>query len=103
MVEFLKLYHLATFERGGAGQCLYMLLLEDPAIKTTMRRACVLGMDAGQGAAAFAALYLWLYWERKNAKAAYASFAAEYPQIREVENVDDFEHALLEIGELHVW
>jgi len=80
-----------------------MLLIEDPDIKYTMRRACVLVMEAGHVEAAFTALYLWLYWERKNAKATYASFVAEPPEIREVENVEDFERALREAGELHLW
>lgn len=103
VVEFLKLCPLSTFERGAAGQCLYMLLIEDPKIKDTMRSACVLAMEAGHGEAAFAALYLWLYWERKDAQTAYASFAAEHPEIREVENVEDFEDVLSEAGELHLW
>jgi hypothetical protein len=103
IVEFLKLCPLPTFERGAAGQCLYMLLLEDPKIKDTMRSACVFAMEAGHGETAFTALYLWLYWERKNARTAYASFAAKHPAIREVENVEDFEDVLLEAGELHLW
>lgn len=103
VVEFLKLSPLATFERGAQGQCLYMLLIEDPKIKDTMRRACILAMEAGHDEAAFTALYLWLYWERKNAKAAYASFAREYPEIRKVANVEDFEDVLLEGGEVHLW
>jgi hypothetical protein len=103
VVEFLKLCPLATFERGGLGQCLYMLLIEDPGIKATMRKACVLALEAGHGETAFTALYLWLYWERKNAKPAYASFTAEHPQIREVENAEDFEEVLLEAGELDLW
>jgi hypothetical protein len=103
VVELLKLCPLGTFERGAQGQCLYMLLIEDPKIKDTMRRACVLAMEAGHDEATFTALYLWLYWERKSAKAAYASFAAEYPEIRKVENVEDFEGVLREAGELHLW
>jgi hypothetical protein len=103
VVDFLKLCPLATFDRGAPGQCLYMLLIEDPDIKNTMRRACILAVEAGHFEAAFTALYLWLYWERKNAKAAYSAFVAEHPRIREVENVEDFERALLEAGELHLW
>ena len=80
-----------------------MLLIEDSKIKDTMCRACVLAMEAGHDEAALTALYLWLYWERKSAKAAYASFAAEYSEIREVEKVEDFEHVLLEAGELRLW
>jgi hypothetical protein len=103
VVELLKLCPLATLGRGAQGQCLYMLLIEDPKIKDTTRRACVLAMEAGHDEAAFTALYLWLYWERKSAKAAYASFAAEYPEIREVEEAEDFERVLLEAGELRLW
>lgn len=103
VVEFLKICPLATFERGSLGQCLYMLLIEDPEKKVTMRRACVLALEGGHREAAFTALYLWLYWEHRNAKSAYASFTAEHPQIRELENSEDFERVLLEAGELDLW
>ncbi len=103
VVEFLKLCPLETFTRGALGQCLYMLLIEDPNKKSTMRKACVLALEAGHGETAFTAPYLWLYWEHKNAKDAYASFALEHPQIREIEDAEDFENVLLEDGELSLW
>jgi hypothetical protein len=103
VVEFLKLCPLETFTRGALGQSLYMLLIEDPDKKATMRKACILALEAGHAETAYTALYLWLCWERKNAQAAYASFAAEHPQIREIEDIEDFENVLLEDGELSLF
>src|SRR6201746_2530818 len=45
-----------------------MLLIEEPDIKRTMRKACILSLEAGHGEVTFTALYRWLYWERKNAQ-----------------------------------
>lgn len=103
VVEFLKLCPLVTFDRGGLGQCLYMLLIEDPNIRGTMRRACVLAMEMGHSEVAFTALYLWLYWERGNARAAFANFVKEHPEVRALENIEDFEAVLSEAGKLDLW
>lgn len=50
------------WQRGSQGQDLYMLLKEDRDIECKMERVAVRALHAGTMDAAFAALYLVIYW-----------------------------------------
>lgn len=64
--EILLLLSMVPWEewqRGCVGESLYMLLQEDPDIKSTMERAALVALDVSKDEhVAFAALYLTLYW-----------------------------------------
>lgn len=102
VATFLEWLPLETFQRGCTGESLYMLLIQDPNIKATMRRACTLALERAVPQAIWTALHLWLFWERDGARDAYEKFVAAHPEIRNVDNVDEIEAQIHSGERLHI-
>lgn len=58
IARMLMLVPLEEWERGGLGQCVYFLFLEDEEIEFKLRQAAKLLINMGQADAAFEATYL---------------------------------------------
>ena len=69
-----------AFERGSVGQCIYMLLFEDPNCRELARRTAVAAVtDAPMVASWATAIYLYL--ADKRAPAEWARLCAERPEV----------------------
>lgn len=84
------------WDRGSLGQCLYHLLIVDPdyevKVRSVIRPLAQVDLDA-----AFAALYLTLYWSNKP-RETFESIMSEIPRVGEHELIGQVGSALAEFG-----
>ena len=59
---FLSYVDVDAWQRGGLGEDLYMLFMEDPLIKDKMESVALTAINSGDEEIAFTALYLTVYW-----------------------------------------
>jgi hypothetical protein len=77
--ELSVLMHSASWEewhRGGQGQAVYSLLCEDPQIKQKMADLAIAALQAGDDDLAFTAMYLAIYWAKREGRQMYEGFIA---------------------------
>lgn len=86
------------WQRGDAGQDLYMLLRQDPAIEVTVERVAVEAMREGDEGAAWAALYLAVYWASDRGRERYDQLVRQEPEFRDLPLAGELEVALREQG-----
>jgi hypothetical protein len=85
--------HWEEWQRGDVGQCLYMLLLENAEIREKIGDVAVAAIHEGNEEAAWAALYLSVYWagrhglQRYNALVMAAHEFRHLPLAREIEYI----------------
>jgi hypothetical protein len=86
-----------AFERGSIGQCIYMLLFEDPDCRDLARRTAVAAAtDAPMVAAWATALYLYLVGE--SGPAEWPRLCAERPELAHGPYADHFTVTLRDFG-----
>jgi hypothetical protein len=86
-----------AFERGSIGQCIYMLLFEDPDCRRLARRtALAAATDAPTVAAWATALYLYLVGE--SGPAEWTRLCAERPELADGPYADHFTATLRDVG-----
>lgn len=86
-----------VFERGSVGQCIYMLLAEDPDCQEFARRTAIATVtDAPMVASWAAAVYLFLVGE--SGPAEWARLCAERPQFVDVPYAEHFTVTLRDFG-----
>ena len=86
-----------AFERGSIGQCIYMLLFEDPDCRRLARRtALAAATDAPTVAAWATALYLYLVGE--SGPAEWTRLCAERPELADGPHADHFTATLRDFG-----
>lgn len=87
----------SAFERGSAGQCIYMLLFEDPGCRELARRTAVVAVtDAPMVASWATAIYLYLASER--APAEWTRLCAERPEFADLPHAEHFTATLGDFG-----
>jgi Domain of unknown function (DUF4365) len=85
------------FERGSVGQCIYMLLFEDPDCgELACRTAVAAVIDAPMVASWAMAIYLYLAGER--APAEWARLCAERPEFTDMPHAEHFTVTLRDFG-----
>jgi hypothetical protein len=62
ILRLLQAVDINEYQRGGMGQSLYMLLVQDPNITEKMARVAVRAANSGDEDTGNIALYLHLYW-----------------------------------------
>jgi hypothetical protein len=98
-VEIVRLLTDVSWEewqRGGLGQCVYSLLVEDPEIKLKMERVAVGALRGGNEEVAWAAFYLTLCWARQKAREKYQQLMADEPAFANLELVGEVRMILAE-------
>lgn len=80
IVRLLNTVGWESWQRGGMGEHLYMILREDPEIEEKMISAAVTAVDAGYEVAAFAAFYLSIYWAGKKSLEMYNRLISLRPE-----------------------
>ena len=86
-----------AFERGSVGQCIYMLLVEDPDCRELARRTAIATVtDAPMVASWATAMYLYLAGEAGPAE--WARLRAERPEIADVPYAEHFTVTLRDFG-----
>src|SRR5206468_474860 len=86
------------WQRGDAGQDLYMLLMEDPQIKEKMERVALEAIQDRDDDIAWAAMYLTIYWAREQGAAKYEQFLRAAPAFRSLPLAGELELCLREQG-----
>lgn len=66
----------AEWYRGGQGQCVYSLLCEDSAIEQKIADLAITALNRGNEDLAFSAMYLAIYWARREGRQMYDGFLA---------------------------
>ena len=86
-----------AFERGSVGQCIYMLLFEDPGCRELARRTAIATItDAPMVASWATALYLCLVGE--SGPTEWARLCAERPEFAGVPHAEHFTVTLRDFG-----
>jgi len=90
--EIVRLLTDVTFEewhRGNLGECVYVLLLEDPQIKAKMERVAIEAVRNGDEEVAWAAFYLTLYWSKRKAREKVRQLTTDEPAFNNLEMMDE--------------
>jgi hypothetical protein len=86
------------WQRGDTGPDLYMLLTQDPDIRKKVEWVAVEAMREGDEAAAWAALYLAVYWAGDKGAEKYRELLEIEPELRGLDLIGDLEYSLGECG-----
>lgn len=92
------LFDWSEWERGSAGQDLYMILRQDPGIERKMEAVAVRLLAEGRDEHAFGALYLIVYWAGEGGPDKYRELASRHPGFRSLGLSGDLESMLSEVG-----
>ena len=95
---FLSEISWEEWQRGDVGQSLYMLLLEDAAIRDKIDYVARAAIDGGDDQAAWAALYLAVYWAGKQGGQKYRELVSSASELRRLPLVRELEGTLREHG-----
>jgi hypothetical protein len=98
LMHMLSELHWAEWQRGGSGEDLYMLLLEDPDIRLKLRRVLAAVPRAGNEVARWTAMYLLIYWAREHGRDEYEQIVAEIPDVRSLPLARELESILGDVG-----
>lgn len=82
VVRALAAVEWEEWQRGDVGQCLYMLLCEDPDIEAKIEDVITVSLANGDEHVAWTAVYLSVYWAGENARAKYKEITSAMPMIR---------------------
>jgi hypothetical protein len=86
------------WERGNSGQDLYLILRQDPEVGEKVEQVAVEAMREGDETAAWAALYLAVYWAGEQGPEKYEQLLRIEPELRTLDLIGDLEYALGECG-----
>ena len=92
----------AGWERGGLGQCLWCLLIEDRDLRSAVLPAIGLALNVEDLEAAFRLLVIHQYLADDALTAAHEAIAA-HPGIRKHDYVDEFLQQIAEFGFVNVY
>ena len=82
------------WHRGSIGESIFMLLVEDPTIRQTLRSVAIEAARTGDDDVAWMAFYIHLYLQRGNAKVAFDELVAAEPALGRLEMAADLESQL---------
>jgi hypothetical protein len=88
------------WHRGAFGQCVYSLLCEDPKIEQKMGDVAIAALAKGDEELAFWAMYLTIYWARREGPEMYSGFLAIDRRFGELSLSKEVQLALKENGYL---
>jgi hypothetical protein len=86
------------WQRGGSGQDLYSILCVDPSIEKKMGEVAIRAIEQGCEELAFYAMYLMIYWAKKDGLAMYEGFLRINHKFRDLELSGELELLLKEYG-----
>jgi hypothetical protein len=86
-----------AFERGSVGQCIYMLLVEDPDCRELARRTAIATVTDAPMVASWAAA-VYLYFVGESGPAEWARLCAERPEFADVPYAEHFTVTLRDFG-----
>jgi hypothetical protein len=92
------LFDWSEWERGSAGQDLYMILRQDPEIERKMEAVAIRLLIEGHDEHAFGALYLVVYWAAETGPEKYRELVSRHPEFRSLSLSGDLESILSEVG-----
>lgn len=95
---FLSNVGMDTWHRGGLGEDLYMLFLEDPRIKEKMESVALTAMNRCDEEIAFTALYLTVYWAGEGGAEKYRHMLIQHPGFQRLPLAGELERTLRETG-----
>jgi hypothetical protein len=101
--EILRLIHAVDndeYQRGGMGQSLYMLFVQDPDIEVKMASVAVQAANSGDEEAANIALYLHLYWLGEDAPQHFTKLLSSNANLRSLSYVPEISQQLNDYGYL---
>jgi hypothetical protein len=96
VLELMEAVDGEGWHRGGIGQSLFMLLVEDPGIGPKLRRAAIEAVRRENEDVAWMALYVHLYLRRGDARAAFEDVLAEEPALRHLDLIPELRQQLQE-------
>lgn len=82
ILRLLQSIEADEYERGGMGQSLYMLFVQDANIADKMKDVAVQAANLGDEEAANVALYFHLYWLGEDASEHFAALLASHANLR---------------------
>lgn len=103
ILELMEAVDCEGWHRGGIGQSLFMLLVEDPGIGPKLRRAAIDAVRRGSEDAAWMALYVYLYLRGDGASQAFEAVLAEEPALRHLDMVPELRRQLQEYAQIYLF
>jgi hypothetical protein len=97
------LFDWSEWERGAAGQDLYMILSQDPQIGQKMEAVAVRLLTENREEHAFGALYLVVYWAGDAGPEKYNELVSQHPDLRSLILCGELEQILLEAGHVSLF
>lgn len=101
--EILRLLHAVDndeYQRGGMGQSLYMLFVQDPGIKDKMASVAVQAANSGDEEAGNIALYPHLYWLGEDAPQRFHKLLSSHTKLRSLSYIPEITQQLSDYGYL---
>lgn len=102
ILRLLQVIGFEEFERGGMGQSLYMLLVQDTDIVDKMLKVAVQAGNSNLEVANIA-LYLHLHWLGENAPEQFMSVLSTYPELASLPDIPEITQQLQDYGYLTVF
>jgi hypothetical protein len=96
--KFLSYVDMAEWQRGGSGEDLYVLFIEDPDIKEKMESVALTAMNRVDEEIAWIALYLTVYWAGTSGAEKYHRMLSEHPGFQTLPLAGELEQMLRESG-----
>jgi len=103
ILRLLQAVETDEYERGGMGQSLYMLFVQDPHIVAKMKSVAVWAADLGDEDAANVALYLYLYWLGEDAPEHFATLLASHTGLASLSYTSEISQQLRDYGYLAIF
>jgi hypothetical protein len=100
ILRLLQAVGVDEYERGGMGQSLYMLLVQDPHIVGKMIIVAVHAANLGDEEVANIALYLHLYWLGREAPEHFRQVLSSHPNLRSLSYIPEIAQQIRDYGYL---
>jgi hypothetical protein len=100
ILRLLQAVDADEYQRGGMGQSLYMLLVQDSNITEKMASVAVRAASSGDEEIGNIALYLHLYWLGEDAPERFSNLLSAHASLRSLSNVPEIAQQLEDHGYL---
>ena len=98
IIHLMSAAEWETWHRGGMGEHVYMMLKQDPEIKSKMESVIERALESDNESLAFASTYLCIYWAYEDGVAMYKTIANRHPEIEDLDFMPDVRDLLGNYG-----
>jgi hypothetical protein len=98
ILRLLQAVDIDEYQRGGMGQSLYMLLVQDPSVTEKMASVAVQAAESGAEEVGNIALYLHLYWLGEDAPERFDKLLTSHASLLSLSYIPEIAQQLRDHG-----